>query len=121
MTQQGVAVGSFERWLWGLVVVGFVVPNAMVLAYLIDHGLAIGDYFQAWVASLPSTQLIVDLLLCGLAFLTWSAFDGRRHGVANWWWGIPATFLVGLCMGIPLYLALRERAVRLHGSALTTA
>ena len=110
--QQG-TMTTMERWLWGVAALGFVVPNAMVTAYLIRHGLAIGDYLEAWTASLPSIQLMVDLGICALAFLTWAWFDARRHGIGGWWWSIAATFLVGLCFGIPLYLAMRERALRL--------
>lgn len=97
------------RALTLLAVAGFVIPNAMVVTYLARHGLgSTGDYFAAWTASLPSTQLAVDLLLCSLAFFAWSFVDARRLGV-RWWVVVPATFLVGLCFGIPLYLLLRER------------
>ncbi|MBO9534641.1 MAG: DUF2834 domain-containing protein [Solirubrobacteraceae bacterium] len=111
MTQQ-LPPSTLERWLRWVAVVGFVVPNAVVVTYFVRHGLAIGDYFEAWVGTLPSTQLIVDLVICSLGFLTWAAVDARRHGVDNWWWALPATFLVGLCFAIPLYLAIREAARR---------
>lgn len=113
MTPDGAATPAIERWLWTLAVLGFLIPNAMVAAYLIDHGLAISDYLKAWTASLPSIQLMVDLGICATAFLTWAWFDARRHGVERWWWSIVGTFAVGLCFGIPLYLAMRERALRL--------
>jgi hypothetical protein len=103
-----------ERWLLIVAVLGFVVPNGMVAAFAIDHGVsgAATDYLEAWFASLPSTQLAADLVLCSAAFLVWAAVDGRRHHVA-WWVAVPATFLVGLCFAVPLYLWLRERARRL--------
>ena len=114
MTQPG-SPTTLERWLWAAVVAGFLIPNAMVVAYLVDHGLAVGDYLEAWTASLPSIQLMVDLGLCALAFFGWAIVDAGRHGVARWWVALLATFLVGLCLGIPLYLAMRERARRLAG------
>jgi hypothetical protein len=98
------------RALLAATVVGFLVPNAMVIAFVITEGVAPVDYFAAWVDSLPSTQLAVDLAICSVVFIGWSAVDGRRLGV-RWWITIPATFLVGLCFAIPLYLLLRERAV----------
>lgn len=98
------------RWLLVATIVGFVVPNAMVIAFVVTEGGAPGDYLGAWVDSLPSTQLLVDLAICSAAFIGWSAVDGRRLGV-RWWITIPATFLVGLCFAIPLYLLVRECAV----------
>jgi hypothetical protein len=91
-------------------IVGFIVPNAMVIAFLAEHGLAIGDYFSSWFDSLPAAQLTADLAICCAAFFVWAAFDGPRSGVPRWWLCVPATLLVGLCFGLPLYLYWREAA-----------
>jgi hypothetical protein len=101
-----------ESLLLALTVVGFVVPNAFVIAYVAEHGLDAGAYLSAWTASLPSTQLIVDLAIAAAAFFVWAALEGRRTPVARWWVCIPATLLVGLCFGLPLFLWMRERALR---------
>jgi hypothetical protein len=98
------------RLLLGLTVVGFLVPNAMVVAFLSEHGFDLGHYLGNWFGTLPSAQLVVDLAICGVAFVGWSAVDGPRSGVRRWWVTIPATLFVGLCLAIPLYLLLRERA-----------
>ena len=101
-----------ERVLLALTVVGFVVPNAFLVAFLLDEGLDLARYFSLWTASLPSTQLLFDLGIAAIAFLLWAAWEGRRARVERWWLCIPATFLVGLCFGLPLFLLMRERAVR---------
>jgi hypothetical protein len=99
-----------ERLLLILTVVGFIVPNVMVGLFLIDEGLDIGGYFSLWTDSLPSTQLLLDLVIAAMAFFVWAAIDGPRSGVRRWWVCIPASLLVGLCFGLPLYLWMRERA-----------
>lgn len=101
-----------ERLLLALTAVGFVVPNAFVIAFLVDEGLDLGRYFSLWTASLPSTQLLFDLGIAAVAFLVWAAWEGRRTRLERWWLCIPATFLVGLCFGLPLFLWMRERALR---------
>ena len=108
-----------ERLLLVLTVVGFVVPNVMVGLYLIDDGFDIGGYFSLWTASLPSAQLLADLVIAALAFFVWAAVDGPRSGVRRWWVCIPASLLVGLCFGLPIYLLMRERA--LQGAAAPRA
>lgn len=101
-----------ERVLLALTIVGFLVPNTMVAVFLIEHGLEIGEYFAEWVESLPAAQLMADLVIAALAFVLWAAWEGRRLGMRTWWVPIPASLLVGLCFGLPLFLFLRERAVR---------
>jgi putative Ca2+/H+ antiporter (TMEM165/GDT1 family) len=101
-----------ERILLALTVVGFAVPNTMVAAFLIDHGLDLGEYFGHWFGSLPAAQLLADLSIAFVAFALWAAWEGRRIGMRTWWLPVPASLLVGLCFALPLFLFLRERAVR---------
>lgn len=101
-----------ERLLLVLTVLGFVVPNVCLGLYFADEGLAIGHYFSLWTASTPSTQLLLDLAIAALAFFVWAAVEGPRAGIDRWWVCIPATLLVGLCFGLPLFLLMRERALK---------
>jgi hypothetical protein len=106
-----VSHGARLNLLLALTILGFLVPNAFVIAYLADEGFAIGDYFAAWFDSLPAAQITIDAVMAALAFLVWTTWDGPRSGVRGWWIAIPATLLVGICFGLPLYLFLRERAL----------
>jgi hypothetical protein len=99
------------RLLLLLTIVGFVVPNAMVVVFFADHGVDLSRYFGNWFETLPSAQLVADLVIGAVAFIGWSAWDGPRIGVRRWWVTIPATALVGVCFAIPLYLLMRERAI----------
>ena len=97
------------RVLLALTALGFLVPNAFVIAYLVDEGFALGDYFSAWFDSMPQTQLTLDLTIATTTFVLWTTWDGPRSDVRHWWVVIPASLLVGICFGLPLYLYLRER------------
>lgn len=110
-TTQGSPTGTTERLLLALTVIGFVVPNLCVILFFADEGLDLGGYFSLWFASIPSTQLVLDLGIAALAFFVWAAAEARRAPIARWWLCIPATFLVGLCFGLPLFLWMRERAL----------
>jgi hypothetical protein len=102
---------SRERVLLALTILGFLVPNAMVGAFVIGHGVDAQGYLDAWFASLPGAQLAADVTIAFLAFALWAAWEGRRLGMAGWWLPIPASLLVGLCFAVPLFLLLRERTV----------
>jgi putative Ca2+/H+ antiporter (TMEM165/GDT1 family) len=103
---------SRERTLLALAVVGFLVPNIMLIAFIAENGVDVGGYLGEWFESLPAAQLAADLGIAFVAFALWAAWDGRRIGRRDWWLPIPASMLVGVCFAIPLYLFLRERTVR---------
>ena len=104
-----------EKSLLILAVAGFVIPNVMVGIFIAEHGLDLELYFESWFETLPSSQLVVDLVIAFLALVVWASWDGPRSGVDNWWVVIPASLLVGVCFALPLYLYMRERAVRSGG------
>jgi hypothetical protein len=93
-----------------LAVAGFIVPNVMLGVFFAEHGLDIGLYFENWFETLPSSQLVVDLVIAFVALAVWAAWDGPRNGVDRWWVVIPASLLVGVCFALPLYLYMREKA-----------
>lgn len=103
-----------ERTLLALTVVGFLVPNAMLTVFVIEHGFDLGRFLGNAVETLPAAQLTMDLIIAAVAFVLWSVWEGRRLGMRTWWLSIPATALVGLCFALPLSLLLRERALRAH-------
>ncbi len=100
-----------ERLLLVLTVLGFVVPNVCLVIFFADEGFDLSGYFSLWTASTPSTQLLLDLIIAALAFFVWAAVEGPRAKIKWWWVCIPATFLVGLCFGLPLFLWMRERTL----------
>src|SRR4051794_402436 len=99
-----------EKLLLFLAVAGFVVPNVMVGMFIADHGVDGALYLDNWFETLPSSQLVVDLVIAFCGFATWVVWDGPRTGVRRWWVIFPATMLVGVCFAVPLYLFMRERA-----------
>lgn len=100
-----------KRLLLALTIVGFVVPNVFLGLFFAEEGFGSGNYFSLWTASIPSTQLLLDLTIAALAFFAWAAVEGPRTGIRRWWVCIPATLLVGLCFGLPLFLLMRERTL----------
>jgi hypothetical protein len=100
-----------ERLLLVLTVIGFVVPNVCVGIFFAEEGFDLSGYFSLWTASTPSTQLLLDLVIAALAFFVWAAMEGPRARIKRWWLCIPATLLVGLCFGLPLFLWMRERTL----------
>jgi hypothetical protein len=101
-----------ERTLLALAIVGFVVSNTMTVLFMVRHGLTFDGYFRHWGESLPAAQLALDLSIALVAFALWAAWEGKHLRMRSWWIPVPASLLVGLCFALPLFLLLRERAVR---------
>jgi hypothetical protein len=101
-----------EKVLAVLAVTGFVVPNVMLGLFIAEHGFDMNLYFDNWFDTLPASQLVADLTIAFLALVAWASWDGPSAGVDRWWVVIPASLLVGVCFGLPLYLYMRERALR---------
>jgi putative Ca2+/H+ antiporter (TMEM165/GDT1 family) len=95
--------------LLALTTIGFLIPNTMIAVFNAGHGFAPGAYLGAWFDSLPAAQLAADVSISFLVFALWAAWEGRRLQMRSWWVPIPASILVGLCFGLPLFLFLRER------------
>lgn len=105
------ALTTRERVLLVLAVIGFVVPNTMLIVFVAEHGFDAAGYLGDWTETLPAAQLAADLVIAFIAFVLWSVWEGRRLGMDAWWVAIPASLLVGLCFAVPLFLYMRERAV----------
>jgi hypothetical protein len=110
-----------ERALLVLTIVGFVLPHVMGLAlvpFVIERGPDVTGFFTVFFQTRRSAQLAVDVIIAFLAFALWAAWEGRRIEMRGWWLPIPASALVAFCFAVPLFLLLRERAVRQRQASL---
>ncbi|MGA8746202.1 MAG: FAD-dependent monooxygenase [Solirubrobacterales bacterium] len=103
---------AMQPLLLALTVVGFVLPYALFGLFVAENGFDPSGYFSLWTSDLPSTQLLLDLAVAALALFAWAAVEGQRARVRLWWLCIPATLLVGLCFSFPLFLLMREHALK---------
>jgi hypothetical protein len=104
-------VNRRERTLLVLTIVGFLVPSTMIALFSVRHGIGL-DGLVHWGLSPLATLLALDLSIAFVAFALWAAWEGKRLEMSLWWVPVPASIFVGLCFAIPLFLLLRERAVR---------
>jgi len=100
---------SRSQIYWALCLPGAALPYAAFLPWLAQHGLDL----QRFVAELFSTRIGAffgwDVIVSAVVLLTFATFESRRIGRRAVWLTAAATFLVGVSLGLPLLLALRER------------
>jgi len=104
-------MSSLRRTYLALAVIGAAWPMWHFVAFLASDGGTLPGMFALWTANDAVTGLALDLLISGTALITWCLAETLvRH---NWLAlvTIPATLLVGVSFGLPLYLFLRTRPI----------
>ncbi len=101
------------QWLYLVAAaVGAALPLSYLSRFLAAHGpdprLLVGQLFQTDVSAFFG----VDVIISGLVLLVFIAREGRRLRMRNLWAYAPCTLLVGVSLGLPLFLFFRERRLR---------
>lgn len=94
-----------------LCILGTVLPYALFLPFLREHGLngrlLVAQLFSSPVGSFFGADVIVSSLVLWALVL----IEGRRSGVRFLWLPIVANLVVGVSLGLPLFLYLRENCL----------
>ncbi len=94
-----------------LAVVGTAVPLTYFIPWLQENGFALSALVADWKVNLATTGLYYDLLIAAVALNVWILFE--TYVRKDYWVLIcvPATWLIGVSCGLPLFLFLRARPV----------
>ena len=92
-----------------LCLVGFALPYAEFVPWVTDHGLNPGLFVQHLFINRISTFFALDVVVSAIVLLRFAAVESARLRIPNRWTVVLATFLVGVSLGLPLFLYLRER------------
>ena len=97
-----------------LCVPGTLLPYAQFVPFLREHGLNFGMFFEQLFANQIGAFFGMDVIgsLLVLWVLVWT--DGRRSGVKHLWAPVVASLAVGVSLGLPLFLYLREARLEIR-------
>jgi len=93
-----------------LCVAGTVLPCWQFLPFLRNHGLDLPLLFQQLFATPVSGFFGMDVIVSSVVLWVFVLGEGRRAGVRHLWAPIAANIMVGVSLGLPLFLYLREHA-----------
>jgi hypothetical protein len=94
-----------------LAVVGTLLPLAQFLPFLRDHGLDAGLFLQQLFATPVSGFFGLDVIVSTLVLWVFVGVEGARARVKHRWAPIGGSLLVGVSLGFPLFLYMREIAL----------
>ena len=90
-----------------LSVVGLIVPYSQFIAWLLANGMDISGFLRDMLANRIAGFFAADVIVSAVVLITFIGREGKRASTRL----IPtiATFSVGVSLGLPLFLYLRER------------
>jgi len=92
-----------------LALLGSIVPVAVFAPFVYAHGLAPGLFMKQLFATPVSRFFAFDVLISAIAFWVFMLREGRRVEMKNLWIYVLCMLLVGVSLGLPLFLFFRER------------
>jgi hypothetical protein len=103
-------------YLW-LCVAGTILPYTQFLPFLAEHGLNMRLFVEQLFANRISAFFGLDVIVSSLVLWVFVFVDGRRAGVRHLWAPIAGNLAVGVSLGLPLFLYLRELALERRSAA----
>jgi uncharacterized protein DUF2834 len=98
-----------------LCVLGTLLPYSQFIPFVRAHGLNPGLFFEQLFSNHISGFFGMDVIVSSIVLWAFVYVDGRRYRVKHLWAPVMANLAVGVSLGLPLFLYMRE--ARLEASA----
>ena len=95
----------------GLCVAGTILPCWQFLPFVRDHGLDVPLFLEQLFANPVSGFFGLDVIVSSVVLWVFVLAEGRRLRVKHLWAPIAGNLLVGVSLGLPLFLYQREIAL----------
>ena len=96
-------------------VLGIVLPYSQFVPWVLQNGLRMGLFVRELFANRIGGFFGMDVLVSAVVLIFFIRREAKRLGLRHAWLPIVGTLTVGVSLGLPLFLYLRERA--LEGAA----
>ncbi len=98
------------KYFYGILcILGTVLPYWQFLPWLAAHGLDVPLMIQEAAQLQISAFAWLDVLVSAMVLLGFTAYEGRRLAMKTLWLPILGTVAVGVSLGLPLFLLMREQ------------
>ncbi|HSB12703.1 MAG TPA: DUF2834 domain-containing protein [Blastocatellia bacterium] len=91
-----------------LCIAGTVLPYSQFIPFLREHGLDLSLFFQQLFANKVSGFFGMDVIVSSLALWVFVYAEGTRLKMRNLWIYVAGNLLVGVSLGLPLFLLMRQ-------------
>jgi len=91
-----------------LCVLGLLLPYWQFVPWLQVHGFNLSLFVTSLFANRVGGFFGMDVLVSAIVLFVFVGVEGRRLGVPGLWLPVVAVFAVGVSLGLPLFLYLRQ-------------
>lgn len=94
-----------------LCVVGTLLPLSQFVPWVVEHGLDIPLFIQELFSTRIGGFFGLDVIVSAVVLLVFIFAEGKRIQMRHLWLPVVATLSIGVSLGLPLFLYLREACV----------
>ncbi|HKP85825.1 MAG TPA: DUF2834 domain-containing protein [Blastocatellia bacterium] len=94
-----------------LCVLGTVLPCSQLFPFLAEHGFNIPLLIEQLFANRISGFFGLDVIVSSVVLWTFVLTEGRRQRMKRLWVYVVCSLAVGVSLGLPLFLYVRERGI----------
>ena len=88
-------------------IAGTILPYSQFVPWVVEHGVNAQLFFESLFVNRISAFFATDVLVSAAVVFVFVAFERRQLGTM-WWLPVVAVMFVGVSLGLPLLLYLRE-------------
>lgn len=96
---------------------GLALPYSQFVPWVIEHGLDMRLFVHQLFANRIGGFFGMDVFVSAVVVIGFVRNEGRRLKMERLWLPIASALLVGVSLGLPLFLYLRERELERRASA----
>lgn len=102
-----------------LCILGLLLPYAEFIPWVMQHGLNLPLFVRELFANRIGAFFGMDVLVSAVVLVVFTRIESKRLQIRHRWLVIVAVLTVGVSLGLPLFLYLREQ--RLESTVPATA
>ncbi len=91
-----------------LAILGLILPYSQFVPWVITNGLHASLFFHEMFVNRIAGFFVMDVLISAVALIVFVLGDAPKLKLRYSWLPIVATLLVGVSLGLPLFLYLRQ-------------
>jgi len=91
-----------------LCVLGALLPLSQFVPWVIENGLNMPLFFQELFSTKIGGFFGMDVIVSAVILFVFIFAEGRRLQIPNLWFPVVATLSIGVSLGLPLFLYMRQ-------------
>jgi hypothetical protein len=99
---------KLRHFYLALCIFGFLLPYSQLVPWVSEHGFDPSGFVHDLFANRISGFFGLDVIVSAIVLCLFVCAEGLRLGMGRLWLPIVATCLVGVSLGLPLFLYLRQ-------------